>query len=63
MARASAKHDSTIDAAARARRVEEFLSNPQLLKSKMAELATEMWRQIDKRRDYCRAGDLARGLY
>jgi Protein of unknown function (DUF2971) len=54
MARASAKHDSTIDAAARARRVEEFLSNPQLLKSKMAELAAEMWRQIDKRyRVYC----------
>jgi hypothetical protein len=54
MAAASAKHDSTLDTAARARRVEEFISNPQLLKSKMAEAAAEMWRQIDKRyRVYC----------
>jgi Protein of unknown function (DUF2971). len=54
MAAASAKHYPTLDTAARERRVEELLTNPQLLRSKMAEAAAEMWRQIDKRyRVYC----------
>jgi hypothetical protein len=54
MAAASAKHDPTLDTAGRTRRVEEFIGNPQLLKSKMAQATAEMWGQIDKRyRVYC----------